>query len=190
MAAELAGKNIIFVLGGPGSGKGTQCEKIVEKYGFCHLSTGDLLRDEVKQASERADMLNAIMKRGELVPQAVILELLRDAMIAKKDCSGFLIDGFPRDCKQAEEFESTVGACKVILYFECSNDCMTERLMRRGKTSGRADDNMDTIKLRLKTFEDQTKPVVEKYQTRVRQMSAEREKDLIFADVCSVLDCL
>jgi len=190
MAEELAGKNIIFVLGGPGSGKGTQCDKIVAKYGFCHLSTGDLLREEVKKESERANMLNEIMKKGQLVSQEVILELLKDAMIARKDCKGFLIDGFPRDVPQGEKFENTVGKCKYILYFNCSNDCMTERLLGRAKTSGRADDNIDTIKLRLKTFEDQTLPVVEKFQDRVKEINAEREKDAIFADVCKCLDTL
>jgi len=190
MAQALVGKNIIFVLGGPGSGKGTQCEKIVEKYGFCHLSTGDLLREEVKKKSERADKLNAIMKRGELVPQEVILELLRDAMIAKKDCKGFLIDGFPRDVPQGIKFEKTVGKCKCILYFECSNECMTERLLSRGKTSGRTDDNSETIKLRLKTFEEQTIPVVAQFKDCVKRINAERNVDVIFADVCTCLDTL
>merc|ERR1712212_127847 len=134
MCDELAGKNIIFVLGGPGSGKGTQCEKIVEKYGFCHLSTGDLLREEVTQKSERADTLNALMKEGKLVPQEIILELLKDAMIARKDCNGFLIDGFPRDVPQGEKFEVTVGKCRVLLYFKCSNEEMTKRLMKRGES--------------------------------------------------------
>ena len=190
MCDELKDKNIIFVLGGPGSGKGTQCEKIVEKYGFCHLSTGDLLREEVKQESERAAKLNAFMKEGKLVPQEVILELLRDAMIARKECKGFLIDGFPRDVPQGEKFETTVGKCKVLLYFQCSNEEMTKRLMKRGESSGRADDNMDTIKLRLKTFEDATVPVVDKYSDRAKIINAERDKEVIFGDVCQCLDSL
>merc|ERR1711965_1109665 len=181
---------IIFVLGGPGSGKGTQCAKIVEKYGLCHLSTGDLLREEVQKKSERADMLNEIMKKGELVPQDVILELLRDAMTSRPDCKGFLIDGFPRDIPQGKKFEDKVGKCKMILYFECSNDCMTSRLLGRAQSSGRADDNIDTIKLRLKTFEDQTIPVVKEYEDRVKQINAERDVDVIFSEVCSSLDLL
>jgi len=190
MSEALAGANIIFVLGGPGSGKGTQCEKIVNKYGFCHLSTGDLLREEVNSGTERANELTAIMKRGELVPMDVILDLLRDAMIKRSDCKGFLIDGFPRDVPQGHLFEEKVGKCKCILYFQCSNETMTARLLNRAKTSGRADDNEDTIKLRLKTFENQTIPVVEEFKTLVKEINVERGVEDIFADVCVALDAM
>jgi len=91
-------KPVIFVIGGPGSGKGTQCVRIVEKYGYTHLSTGDLLRDEVNSGSERGNRLNAIMQSGQLVPLAEVLQLLKDA-IAKNSTNskGFLIDGYPRE---------------------------------------------------------------------------------------------
>jgi len=190
MANELSNKNIIFVLGGPGCGKGTQCAKIVEKYGYCHLSTGDLLREEVQSGTERATTLKNIMEKGELVSQETILEILRDAMIKRKDCKGFLIDGFPRDVPQGKQFEDTVGKCKYILYFECKNEVMVKRLLKRAETSGRVDDNEETIKKRLKTFEDQTLPVVTEFGERVKQISAERDVDAIFADVCTVLDTL
>ncbi|XP_004210036.3 adenylate kinase isoenzyme 5 isoform X1 [Hydra vulgaris] len=190
MSSELEGKNIIFVLGGPGSGKGTQCAKIVEKYGFCHLSTGDLLREEVKSSSERSEQLKAIMARGELVSQETILEILRDAMIRNKDSKGFLIDGFPRDVPQGKLFEKTVAKCKCVLYFECTNDVMTERLLGRAATSNRVDDNLETIKLRLKTFEDATLPVLAEFSDRLKKVNAERSVDQIFCDVCSVLDGL
>lgn len=105
---------IIFVVGGPGSGKGTQCEKIVQKYGYTHLSTGDLLRAEVSSGSERGKKLQAIMEKGELVPLDTVLDMLRDAMVAKADVSkGFLIDGYPREVKQGEEFEKKVRAGAV-----------------------------------------------------------------------------
>merc|ERR1712198_161605 len=134
--------------------------------------------------------LKDIMAKGELVAQETILELLREAMIKNKDCKGFLIDGFPRDVPQGEKFEDTVGKCKVLLYFKCSNEEMTKRLMKRGESSGRADDNMDTIKLRLKTFEEATVPVVDKYSDRANIINAERDKEAIFADVCKCLDAL
>lgn len=190
MTQEIAGKNIIFVLGGPGSGKGTQCDKIVAKYGFCHLSTGDLLREEVQSGTERAEKLKAIMAKGELVSQETILELLRDAMIKKNDVKGFLIDGFPRDIPQGQKFENTVGKCKYVLYFDCSNEVMVERLLGRAKTSGRVDDNEETIKKRLNTFENQTLPVLDEFKDRVKKVNAERGVDEIFADVCTVLDTL
>ena len=190
MAAELQGKNIVFVLGGPGSGKGTQCDKIVAKYGFYHLSTGDLLREELVSGSARADELKDIMAKGELVSMDTVLELVKEAMIKNKDCKGFLIDGFPRDVPQGEKFEREIEACKFILYFECSNEEMTKRLLERAKTSGRVDDNEETIKKRLKTFEDQTLPVVDKFSDRVKKISAMGSVDEIFGNVCTALDTL
>ncbi|XP_029855284.1 adenylate kinase isoenzyme 1 isoform X2 [Aquila chrysaetos chrysaetos] len=107
---KLKHHKIIFVVGGPGSGKGTQCEKIVQKYGYTHLSTGDLLRAEVSSGSERGKKLQAIMEKGELVPLDTVLDMLRDAMVAKADVSkGFLIDGYPREVKQGEEFEKKIA---------------------------------------------------------------------------------
>ncbi|PIO75207.1 adenylate kinase isoenzyme 5 domain protein [Teladorsagia circumcincta] len=98
---------IFFIVGGPGSGKGTQCEKIVAKYGLSHLSSGDLLRDEVKSGSPRGAKLDKIMKAGELVPLEVVLDLVKEAMLKEiaKCSKGFLIDGYPRDVKQGEQFE-------------------------------------------------------------------------------------
>ena len=97
------------MVGGPGSGKGTQCEKIVDKYGYTHLSSGDLLRAEVKSGSERGKQLNEMMQRGELVPNEIVLDMIRDAMLANADKSnGFLIDGYPRQVDQGVEFENTV----------------------------------------------------------------------------------
>ncbi|CAJ0964787.1 unnamed protein product [Ranitomeya imitator] len=97
---------LLLISGGPGSGKGTQCERIVQKYGYTHLSTGDLLRAEVSSGSERGKTLSAIMERGELVPLDTVLDMLRDAMVAKADTTkGYLIDGYPREVKQGEEFE-------------------------------------------------------------------------------------
>jgi len=188
----LVDANIVFVLGGPGSGKGTQCEKIVEKYGFCHLSTGDLLREEVQSGSQRAEALKKIMESGELVSQDTILQLLGEAMVKKKEAKGFLIDGFPRDVPQGEKFENEVGTCKFILYFHCSSGCMRERLLERAKSSGRVDDNEETIKKRLKTFEDQTLPVLDVYEKvgKVQKINAERGIDEIFTDVCVALDQL
>ena len=99
----------ILLSGGPGSGKGTQCDKIVEKFGYTHLSTGDLLRDEVQKETERAKTMNEIMKEGKLVPQEIIIELLRDAMLENTSSAGFLVDGFPRDLGQAKQFEEQVS---------------------------------------------------------------------------------
>ena len=115
MAAELQGKKIVFIVGGPGSGKGTQCDRIVAKYGYCHLSSGDLLRAEVASGSERGQKLNEIMKTGGLVPLETVLAMIKDKMMANADAKGFLIDGYPREVAQGEQFESTVSLIKPNL---------------------------------------------------------------------------
>ena len=183
--------DIFFVCGGPGSGKGTQCDKIVKEYGFTHLSSGDLLRDEVASGSERGQQLNAIMQQGNLVPLDTVLELVKDAMIARRSTSkGFLIDGYPREVQQGLEFEDKVGAVKGVIYFEVSDEEMIKRLMNRGKTSGRVDDNMETIQKRLDTFHQATTPVCDHYkaQGKLRVINAERRPDEIFRDVAIQLD--
>jgi adenylate kinase len=109
---------VLFVVGGPGSGKGTQCEKIVEEYGYVHLSSGDLLRAEVKSGSERGQTLNEMMQRGELVPNEIVLDMIRDAMLASGATSnGFLIDGYPRQVDQGIEFEKNVNLLFLIRFF-------------------------------------------------------------------------
>ncbi|XP_038601586.1 adenylate kinase isoenzyme 1 isoform X4 [Tachyglossus aculeatus] len=194
MAKEKLKKSkIIFVVGGPGSGKGTQCEKIVEKYGYTHLSTGDLLRDEVNSGSERGKKLSAIMEKGELVPLDTVLDMLRDAMVAKADVSqGFLIDGYPREVKQGEEFERRIGSPCLLLYVDAGSETMVKRLLKRGETSGRVDDNEETIKKRLDTYYKATEPVINYYQNRgiVRKLNAEGSVDDVFAQVCTFLDSL
>ncbi|XP_078678274.1 uncharacterized protein LOC144914352 isoform X3 [Branchiostoma floridae x Branchiostoma belcheri] len=192
-ATKLKGKKIIFVVGGPGCGKGTQCDKIVQKYGYTHLSTGDLLRDEVKSGSARGKKLTEIMEQGKLVPMETVLELLKDAMIARADKSkGFLVDGYPREIRQGTEFESNIRSCDIVLYFECSAQTMTERLLGRAKTSGRADDNEATIKKRLDTFYSVTEPLVAHYekQGKLRRINAQREVTAIFADVVAAITAM
>jgi len=182
---------VIWVLGGPGCGKGTQCDKIVAKYGYTHLSSGDLLRAEVQSGSERGKQLTAIMEKGDLVPMFVVLDLLAEAMLAKLGGSkGFLIDGYPREVQQGKEFEAEILPCTQILYFDVSDATMTERLLHRGKSSGRADDNEETIKKRLVTFHQHSKPVIDAYASKCKSIPAERAPEDIFADVCSTLDAL
>lgn len=174
---------IVFVLGGPGSGKGTQCLKIKEVFGFTHLSAGDLLRKEVASGSERGQECDKLMKEGKLVPVEVTLDLLRDAMKAEIEgkpadspARTFLIDGFPREQSQAAAFRSKFGRdCDYVLYFECSEDAMKQRILKRGETSGRADDNEATIVKRLQTFTKQILPVVKHYQKgkKLRRVNAE-----------------
>lgn len=188
---ELSKARILFVLGGPGSGKGTQCDKIVEKYGFTHLSTGDLLRDEVASGSERGKQLTQIMEKGDLVPLETVLTLLKEAMLKKAATSkGFLIDGYPRELDQGKRFEADVAAVECVLYFEVADETMKKRLLHRAETSGRVDDNEETILKRLKTFHNLTQPVIDHYgqQSKVCKIVAEGTVEEIFSQVEKFLD--
>ncbi|KAF8385583.1 hypothetical protein PRIPAC_74725 [Pristionchus pacificus] len=187
-----AGVPIFFIVGGPGSGKGTQCEKIVAKYGLSHLSSGDLLRAEVKSGSSRGAELTKIMEAGQLVPLTVVLDLIKEAMLKEvaKGSKGFLIDGYPREVAQGDQFEAEIMPAKLAVYFEVSEDTLVKRLLKRAETSGRADDNMDTIKKRLKTFNEATAPVVAHYEKKgkLARIKAEGTVDEIFAEVVKHLD--
>ncbi|CAH0603502.1 unnamed protein product [Chrysodeixis includens] len=172
---------IIWVLGGPGSGKETQCRKIVTEFGFTHLSTGDLLRAEVESGSERGKCLTSIMERGGLVPNDLVLAILKEAMILKAPtANGFLIDGYPREKSQGMEFEKTIAPVSAILFFDASHGTLTQRLNTRALTSGRVDDNAATIKLRLQTFADNNDLVLAQYKDKLITVDAESHPDAIF----------
>jgi len=172
---------IVWVLGGPGSGKGTQCEKLVQRYGFVHLSSGDLLREEVASGSPKGQELNAMMQQGILVPNDVVLDLIKQAMLRKlPDAKGYLIDGYPRAIEQGEDFERLIAPCSLIIYFEVEDSVMVERLLNRGKASGRVDDNEETIKKRLDTFHAVSEPVMHKYVEKVAKIVATGTPDEIF----------
>lgn len=155
---------IVFVLGGPGSGKGTQCSLLVEKFGFFHVSAGDLLRAESSTGSETAKLINTCIKEGEIVPSEITVNLLKTA-IKTTTAPVILIDGFPRALDQAAEFNRIVGVdCDFVLFFDCPEEKLTERLLERGKTSGRADDNLESIQKRFVTFHEQSMPVISRYE--------------------------
>lgn len=160
---------VVFVLGGPGAGKGTQCANLVRDYGFVHLSAGDLLRAEQdRPGSQFGQLIKDCIKNGDIVPMEVTVQLLENAMteVLQKDSSKnkFLIDGFPRKMDQAVKFEESVCPAKFVLFYDCPEQEMERRLLERGKTSGRADDNAESIRKRFKTFEQTSMPVVDAYE--------------------------
>lgn len=161
---------VVYILGGPGSGKGTQSVHLVEDYNFNHLSAGDLLRaEQEREGSEYGQMIKENIKNGEIVPMEVTVKLLENAMQSKLDetesTSGrFLIDGFPRKMDQALFFEDSVCPSRCTLFLDCPEDVMKERLLNRGKTSGRSDDNEESIIKRFKTFVDTSMPVVDHFE--------------------------
>lgn len=166
---------VIFVLGGPGAGKGTQCARLVEDFGFCHLSAGDLLRaEQQREGSESGKLIRDCIREGTIVPMEVTIKLLetamREALGENRPGEGwqnghgrFLIDGFPRKMDQALEFERAVCVSTIVLFFSTTEEIMLKRLTVRGQTSGREDDNVASIKKRFVTYENDTMPVIEHY---------------------------
>ncbi|KMP05858.1 LOW QUALITY PROTEIN: UMP-CMP kinase [Coccidioides immitis RMSCC 2394] len=176
--------SVIFVLGGPGSGKGTQSANLVREYGFSHLSAGDLLRAEQnREESQYGELIRNYIREGLIVPMKITVALLSNAMadiLAEKKAQNqlipghtitFLIDGFPRKMDQAIFFEETVVPSMATLFLSCPEEIMLNRLLKRGETSGRSDDNIDSIRKRFRVFVDQSMPVVDHYTKEGKVMS-------------------
>ncbi|XP_007885453.2 adenylate kinase isoenzyme 5 [Callorhinchus milii] len=181
---------IIFIVGGPGSGKRTQCERIAAKYGFTHLSTGDILRNELMLGSERSNQIKRLVERRELVPMEFVLEMLKDAMICSTNTEGFLIDGYPRDVRQGEEFEKEIAKPSMVLFMNCSADTMKTRLFKQNQTSGCVDDSGETIMKHIETYYKVTAPIIEHYKGKqlIYKINAEENPDAVFLQICEVID--
>ena len=181
-------KDIIFVLGGPGSGKGTQTQRIAAEYGIGYLSAGDLLRGAAKLAENPPEgfdenllaeykEISNIIKEGTLVPAHVTIKLLKDAML-KGHQKHWFIDGFPRDPSQADEFVSGCKDCSALLFIDVPDEELTKRLLNRGKTSGRVDDNEESIKKRLVTYHHETVEVIERYEKENKVIKIDGNRDI------------
>ncbi|XP_036378017.1 UMP-CMP kinase-like [Megalops cyprinoides] len=189
---------VIFVLGGPGAGKGTQCAKIVENYGYTHLSAGDLLRAErAREGSEFGQLIDSYIKDGRIVPVEITINLLRKAMEETMQLDQekfrFLIDGFPRNQDNLQGWTSVMEGkadVKFVLFFDCSDQVCIERCLERGKSSGRTDDNRESLEKRIQTYLQSTRPIIELYQQqgKVRTVDASRGVDEVFSDVKTLLD--
>ncbi|EGR29037.1 hypothetical protein IMG5_164490 [Ichthyophthirius multifiliis] len=177
---------IVFVLGGPGCGKGTQCEKIVQNYNFVHLSAGDLLREEMETGSKNAKLIDSYIKEGKIVPKEIIVNLIKQAMEKHGwEKNKYLIDGYPRSQDNVDGWNAIMGDIvdfKFILFFDCSEETMAKRVMKRAQGSGRSDDNIESLKKRFKTYQESTKPIIEFYrkQNKVIMVDAECPPDQVF----------
>ncbi|OWR41498.1 Adenylate kinase isoenzyme 1 [Danaus plexippus plexippus] len=178
---------IIWIIGGPGSGKRTQCQKIIAKYGFTHLCTGDVLRAEAAtNNSEKSKCVATIMKRGEPFPNDVVLNLLKEAMIAKvAGAKGFLIADYPRQKSQGIAFEKAIASVNHILYLEASAETLKKRVQGKAANSG-ADEY--TLNKRLKTFFEDTDLVLAHYLRKLSRINAEDSVDAVFNEIVKVLD--
>ncbi|XP_067845748.1 adenylate kinase isoenzyme 5 [Heptranchias perlo] len=181
---------IIFVVGGPGSGKGTQCERIAAEFGFTHLSAGDILRNKMAVGAERSQEIQETMERGELIP-----EILKKAMASSMDTSGFLIDGYPWEVRQAEEFEKKIARPSLVLFMNCSIDRMEQRLLKPTQTSVHVDDDDDDdehVAKLLETYHEVTQPVIEKYRREnlIHKINAEESPDNVFHQICEAINSI
>jgi len=161
----------IVIFGAPGSGKGTQSERIVEKYNLAHISTGDVLRAERDSGSELGQHVESYMSKGHLIPDELMIDILAkvfDEKLAAGGCNGVIFDGFPRTLPQGkalnEMLEKRGEKISAVVSLDVPEDELIERLINRGKQTGRTDDNYDTIKKRLDVYNNQTKPLKEFYE--------------------------
>ena len=188
-------KNII-IFGAPGAGKGTQSEKMIEKYGLGHISTGDVLRDQIKKGTELGVTAKKYIDDGKLIPDLMVDILASVYDSYGKDHNGVIFDGFPRTIKQAEALKAMLDkrGHKVAAMIELSvpEEELVKRLVNRGKISGRSDDNEETIQKRLNVYHEQTAPLIDWYDKEGIHHHVEGlgTVDEIFSRICEVIDSL
>lgn len=186
----------IVIFGAPGSGKGTQSARIVEKYGVSHISTGDVLRAEIKKGSELGKVAKGYIDQGQLLPDALIIDILASVLDSLKDSRGVIFDGFPRTIPQAEALKKMLSErgqdVSVMLDLDVPEDELIDRLIKRGQESGRADDNLETIKKRLTVYGEQTSPLKDFYKAegKYQHINGVGSMDAIFDEIASVISKL
>jgi adenylate kinase len=187
----------LILFGPPGSGKGTQSEKLIVKYNLKHLSTGDLLRSEIAQQTPLGIEAKKFMDKGNLVPDEVVIGMINDALDSNTNVAGFLFDGFPRTAIQAEELDKLLqkkNTCiDVMLALDVSEDELINRLVKRGETSGRSDDNNEqVIRARIVEYHKKTATVADHYQkeNKVVLVKGEGSVEDIFNGLCREIDRL
>jgi adenylate kinase len=185
-----------ILFGPPGSGKGTQSEKLIGKYRFKHLSTGDLLRKEIAEQTPLGMEAKNLMDKGQLVPDEVVIGMISGALDANPDVTGFLFDGFPRTTAQAEALDKLLALKKteigVVVALTVPEEELIARMVNRAKTSGRSDDADENVqRKRLQVYERDTLPVAGHYEKlhRLVHVDGLGSIDDIFGRICSQIDC-
>ena len=189
-------KNIV-IFGAPGAGKGTQSEKMIEKYGLGHISTGDVLRDQIKRGTELGKTAKGYIDNGQLTPDDLMVNILADVYDSfGKEHKGVIFDGFPRTIPQAQALKDMLAKrghkVAAMIELDVPEDELMKRLIKRGQESGRSDDNEETIKKRLTVYHNQTSPLIEWYEKEGihHHINGLGELDRIFGDICAVIDDL
>ena len=187
-------KNIV-IFGAPGSGKGTQSDKMIEKYGLNHISTGDVLRGEIKNGTELGKTAASYIEKGQLIPDDLMVSILASVYDSfGRDSKGVIFDGFPRTIPQAEALKKMLDErgdkVAAMIELDVPEDELMKRLILRGQQSGRADDNEETIKKRLVTYHSQTAPLIDWYKAdgKYTHIQGLGSMDKIFADICEAID--
>ena len=186
----------IVIFGAPGSGKGTQSERIVEKYGINHISTGDVLRAEIKNGTELGKTAKGYIDQGQLIPDELMIDILASVFDSFKDRKGVIFDGFPRTIAQAEALKKMLAErgqdVSVMVDLDVPEEELMVRLIKRGKDSGRADDNEETIKKRLHVYHSQTAPLIDWYKNekKYQHINGLGTMEGIFAEICEAVDKL
>jgi len=185
----------LILFGPPGSGKGTQSDKLVAKYGLIHLSTGNLLREEIAQKTPLGLEARSFMDKGQLVPDEVVIGMIDSSLEHHKNATGFLFDGFPRTVAQSQALDKLLELKKtsitVVLALEVGEEELVKRLLNRGKTSGRSDDtNEEVIRKRFAVYMNETSPVAEHYKKarKFQSIKGEGSVEEIFSFLCEAID--
>lgn len=187
----------IVIFGAPGSGKGTQSDLMIKEYGLEHISTGDVLRAEIKNETELGKIAKSYMDNGKLVPDSLIIDILSSVLDSKgENINGVIFDGFPRTIAQAEALnkmlEGRGESVSSVIGLEVEDDELVSRIVARGKTSGRSDDNEETARKRLETYYSQTLPLKDFYvgENKYAAIQGHGTIEGIFADIKRTIDAL
>jgi adenylate kinase len=184
----------ILLLGPQGAGKGTQGRLISAEYGIPHIATGDILRAAIVAGTEVGRKAEPLLNSGQLVPDEIMIGLIRDRLAQEDTQRGFVLDGFPRTVAQAEALDAMLEKIerplKVVFEFQVPEEISVERLRRRAEEEGRADDTPEAIRTRLRLYREQTEPLVEHYRARgdLVGLPADRTVDEVFADIQRALE--